>query len=126
MPPQFAALLAGNQRSERALQQARVVAVGDPRTNSLLVSASRDSIASIAEMVGRLDATDAKKQHVYVYRLQHADPDSVANVLRGMTGDTTAASNASTATSRLTDRAANGASTEATQSASSSNVGSSR
>lgn len=126
VPPQFAALLAGSQRSERALQQARVVAVGDPRTNSLLVSASRDSIASIAEMVGRLDATDAKKQHVYVYRLQHADPDSVANVLRGMTGDTTAASNASTATSRLTDRAANGASTEATQSASSSNVGSSR
>lgn len=127
VPPQFAALLAGSQRSERALQQARVVAVGDPRTNSLLVSASRDSIASIAEMVGRLDATDAKKQHVYVYRLQHADPDSVANVLRAMTGDTAAASNASTATSRLTDRAANGASTEATQSASSSNgIGSSR
>lgn len=126
VPPQFAALLAGGQRSERALQQARVVAVGDPRTNSLLVSASRDSIASIAEMVGRLDATDARKQHVYVYRLQHADPDSVANVLRTMTGDATATSNASTATSRLTDRAANGASTEATQSASSSSLGGSR
>lgn len=121
LPPQFAALLGNNgARSERALAQARVVAVGDPRTNSLLVSASRDSIAAIAEMVGRLDATDAKKQHVYIYPLQHADPDSVANVLRGMTGDSTAAGNAASGVSRLTDRAANGASTEATQSATSS------
>lgn len=126
VPPQFAALLSGNQRSDRALQQARVVAVGDPRTNSLLVSASRDSITSIAEMIGRLDATDAKKQHVYVYQLQHADPDSVANVLRAMTGDTTATANAATATSRLTDRAANGASTEATQAATSNGIGTSR
>lgn len=117
---------AGGSRSERALLQSRVVAVGDPRTNSLLISASKDSLTSIAEMIGRLDATDAKKQHVYVYRLQHADPDSVANVLRSMTGDATATSNAASATSRLTDRAANGASTEATQAATSSSVGTGR
>jgi hypothetical protein len=61
-------------------------------------------------MVGRLDATDAKRQRVYVHSLQHADPDSVANVLRGMLGDDTAANAAIQAgAARLTERSAAGA-----------------
>ena len=78
------------------------MAVGDPRTNSLLVNAARDAMAEIAEMIGRLDATDQKKQHIYVHSLEHADVDSVANVLRGMLGDQTATSNRNAA-GRLTD-----------------------
>jgi type II secretory pathway component GspD/PulD (secretin) len=62
-------------------------AVGDPRTNSLVVSAARETMMQIAEMVGRLDSTDAKKQRVYVHSLEHADADAVASVLRGMLGD---------------------------------------
>ena len=97
------------QQSQRALQQSRVVAVGDPRTNSLLISAARDTMMQIAEMVGRLDATDAKKQHVYIHSLEHADADSVAAVLRGMLGGQGASSQAQSATSRLTNRSATGA-----------------
>jgi type II secretory pathway component GspD/PulD (secretin) len=118
MPPQMAAMAAmaaGGGRSERELAQARVVAVGDPRTNSVLVTASHDSMAGIAQTIGRLDASSAKKQRVYVYPLQHADPVSVAAVLRGMTGDTTANSAVNT-TNRLTARSATGASADATQS----------
>lgn len=101
-------------QSERALMQARVVAVGDPRTNSLLVNAARDTIAEIAEMIGRLDATDAKKQHVYVHSLQHADVDGVAGVLRGMLGDQSA-NNSQNSAGRLTTRSANGASMDTSQ-----------
>ena len=56
-----------------------MVAVGDPRTNSLLVTAGRDTMAQIAEMIGRLDGSNAKKQNVYFHALEHADADSVAN-----------------------------------------------
>ena len=113
----------GNQ-SERALMQARVVAVGDGRTNSLLVNAARDALAEIAEMIGRLDASDAKKQHVYVHSLEHADVDGVANVLRGMLGDQSA-TNTQNSAGRLSTRSANGATIDTTQATSGSGGGSS-
>lgn len=97
-----------SQPSGRSLLQSRVVAVGDPRTNSLLVTAARDTMMQIAETVGRLDSTDAKKQRVYVHSLEHADADSVASVLRGMLGDQSATSLQSN-TSRLTERTSTGA-----------------
>lgn len=80
---------AGGAQSERALLQAQVTAVGDPRTNSLLVTASADSMAKIAEVVERLDATGAKRQHVYYHQLSNADPSTVADVLRGIMGQGT-------------------------------------
>jgi type II secretory pathway component GspD/PulD (secretin) len=96
----------GSAQSERSLLQSRVVAVGDPRTNSLLVTAAQATMTQIAEMVGRLDATEAKKQRVYVHSLEHADAESVANVLRGMLGEQVTTQSA---TSRLSDRSATGA-----------------
>ena len=97
--------------STRALQQARVVAIGEPRTNSLLVTASRDSMLGIAEMIGRLDATDAKKQRVFVHSLEHADAENVAAVLRGMFGDSSGTTGRAGATtqSRLLERTTTGA-----------------
>lgn len=112
-----------NSQSDRALMQARVVAVGDPRTNALLVNAASDAMAEIAEMIGRLDATDKKKQHIYVHSLEHADVDSVANVLRGMLGDQTAASSSQNAAGRLTERSASGASMDTQQSSNGGNSG---
>jgi type II secretory pathway component GspD/PulD (secretin) len=75
------------QQSGRALLQSRVTAVGDPRTNSIVVTAAAETMIDISEMVGRLDATDAKKQRVYVHALEHADAETVANVLRGLLGE---------------------------------------
>lgn len=114
---------AGGNQSGRALMEARVMAVGDPRTNSLLVNAARDSMAEIAEMIGRLDATDQKKQHIYVHSLEHADVDSVANVLRGMLGDQTATMNTQSAIGRLTERSATGAAMDTQQSSNSGGGG---
>lgn len=102
------------QRSERALLQSRVVAVGDPRTNSLVVTAAQETMLQISEVITRLDATDAKKQRVYVHSLQHADAENVANVLRGMLGQqTTGPGGLPNGTSRLTERTATGATMDA-------------
>ena len=97
-------------QSDRALLQSRVVAVGDGRTNSLIISAAPDTMAQIAETVGRLDASDAKKQHIYVHSLQHADAEGVAEVLRGMLGQQTTTNSAQSGAGRLNQRSATGAS----------------
>ncbi len=104
----------GNQQtSQRAILQARVVAVPDARTNSIIVSSSRDTMEQIALTIGRLDASDSKKQHVYIYTLDHADPDNVASILRGMFSvDSSSATANQPSTSRLTERTTTGASSE--------------
>jgi type II secretory pathway component GspD/PulD (secretin) len=105
------------QRSQRALLQARVVVVGDPRTNSLLVNAGRETMMQIAELVGRLDSGTDRKQRVYVHPLDHADVENVAGILRGMfenqtTGARGTTRNQQTTTGRLTERAATGATSD--------------
>jgi general secretion pathway protein D len=105
---------ANANRSERALLQATVAVVADSRTNALLVSASHDTMAEIALTIARLDASGAKKQHVHIYSLAHADPDNVAAILKGMfTVDTTGATQSiQPSLQRLTNRTTTGASSD--------------
>jgi len=70
--------------SERMLQQKKVVAVADPRTNSVIVSATAELMKQIALMVERLDNNKAKRQKVYTYSLQNADVEGVSEILRNM------------------------------------------
>ena len=99
----------GSETSTRALIQARVIVVADPRTNSVLVNASRASMAQIALLVGRLDATDTRKQHIYVHTLAHADPTNVAYILNGMFSTTgTASTFQQPSDARLQNRSLNG------------------
>ena len=70
--------------SERMLQQKKVVAVADPRTNSVIVSATAELMKQIALMVERLDDNKAKQQKVYTYSLQNADVEGVSAILRNM------------------------------------------
>jgi len=70
--------------SERMLQQKKVVAVADPRTNSVIVSATAELMKQIALMVERLDGNKAKQQKVYTYSLQNADVEGVSEILRNM------------------------------------------
>ena len=70
--------------SERMLQQKKVVAVPDPRTNSVIVSATAELMKQIALMVERLDDNKAKRQKVYTYSLQNADVEGVSEILRNM------------------------------------------
>ena len=114
---------AGNAQSERALKQDKVVAVGDARTNSLIVAASPATLTDIAEIIGRLDASDAKKQHVYTHSLQHADAEGVAEVLRGMLGQQTTTGGTQSGQSRLNQRSATGATMDTSEASSNQSGG---
>lgn len=74
-------------QNQRLQQQNTVVAVADPRTNSVIVSASGELMSQIGKMILQLDEDNSKKQKVYVYPLEHADADNVAEILRGMFED---------------------------------------
>jgi hypothetical protein len=61
----------------------------------------------IDDMVLKLDDTEAKKQRVFVYNLQHADPENIANILKNMFND----SSGQQTQSRLLQRVTTGADT---------------
>ena len=66
------------------LQQKKVVAVADPRTNSVIVSATAELMTQVALMIERLDDNKAKQQKVFTYSLQNADVEGVSAILRNM------------------------------------------
>lgn len=61
-----------------------LVAIADPRTFSVIVSASKDGMQEIAEMIAQLDASSARRQQVFVYTLENADVRQVENVLKNL------------------------------------------
>jgi general secretion pathway protein D len=90
--------------SDRMKKKGRVLAVPDPRTSSLLVSAAGDLMPQIAEMIDKLDASPAKKEVVKVFDLQNADPQDVNQVLQDLfqrSGNIRANNNNNTRTSLL-------------------------
>lgn len=99
-----------------------VVAVPDPRTYSVIVTASKDDMPAIAEVVAQLDASAARKQKVFVYTLENADVRQVENVLRNLFQS----SGARTPTSNQPDPLATRAQSNAQQSASQLQLGTTR
>lgn len=94
---------AGGRKTERSVQEARVVAVPDLRTNSVIVTASEDSMAQIKELVRKLDENPALDQNVHVYKIENADLESLKEILDGMFDETgTYSSSSSSRTSGST------------------------
>ena len=81
------------QASERKLQEDKVVAKADTRTNSVVVTAASETMTQIEQMVKGLDSNPAKSQKVYVYPLQNADVDEVSGILGDMFGNQNGSSN---------------------------------
>lgn len=73
-----------NDSSDRMLKQKQVVAVADPRTNSVIVSASSELMSQVGRMINQLDLDSTRKQRVYTYTLDHGDVYGVADILRNM------------------------------------------
>ena len=78
-----------SSESERMKKKSRVAAVADRRTASVVVTADKDLMTQIAAMVEQLDANPAKKQKVFVYSLENADPQEVQTILQGLFQDDT-------------------------------------
>ena len=87
--------------SERAKKMGKVVSVADPRTSSLIVTASKSLMPQIAEMIAELDSSPAKKEVVKVFELQNADPADVYNVLQDLFNRNTVRSQSSTKNTML-------------------------
>jgi len=82
-----------------------VVAVADPRTFSIVVSASRDQMPDIAEMVARLDYSSARKQKAFIITVQNADVQQVQTVLQSLFQSSVSRNAASTQADPLSSRA---------------------
>jgi general secretion pathway protein D len=74
----------GDSESDRKKKQGQVTAVADPRTSSVVVTAAKDLMPQIAEMVLQLDSNPARKQKVFVYSLENANVQEVETVLRSL------------------------------------------
>ncbi len=98
--------------STRLQQQNRVSAVPDLRTKSVVVSASRELMPEIAQIITQLDSDPARKQKVHVFSVENSDPAAVEEILRGLfetqntrNRSTTSRSNTRQAGSQLNSRA---------------------
>ena len=99
-----AAAAAANPQSDRIKKRTQVVAVPDPRTSSVVVTASKDMIGQIGQMIEQLDQDSPKVAHVSVIHLENADPQQVQQVLQDMFQSSTSARNTSTQASPLQNR----------------------
>jgi general secretion pathway protein D len=68
----------------RRMKQTRVMAVPDPRTSSVIVSASRDLMQEIAGIIDTLDSDPAKKKKVYVIKVENRDPQELVEDLQSV------------------------------------------
>lgn len=104
-------------RGTAASRAVPVVAVADPRTLKVIVTASKDQMPEIAEMVGQLDTVSNRKQQAFVYTMENANVKQVETILRNLFPS----SNNRTVTNQqpdaLTSRATANSSATATQSA---------
>ena len=78
-----AAAAANSGGGNRAQKQSQVTAVADPRTQSVIVMASKDLMMEIDGMMQQLDVPSQRDQQVHVIHLDNADPAQVLQVLQG-------------------------------------------
>jgi type II secretory pathway component GspD/PulD (secretin) len=67
----------------RDKKMSQVIAVPEPRTRSIMVSAAQQLMPHIAEMIQQLDV-DARHEVVKVYDLANADPQDVQQILQDL------------------------------------------
>jgi general secretion pathway protein D len=70
--------------SSGGVRSTPVIAVADPRTFTIIVTASKDDMPEVSEIVEQLDASSERKQKVFVYTLENADVRQVENVLKNL------------------------------------------
>ena len=85
---------AGNQGGGGAAA-AKVVAVGDDRSNSLVISAPADLVATVETMVKEIDQEVTDVTELRVFRLKNADPAETADQLATLFPDPTASTSGS-------------------------------
>jgi type II secretory pathway component GspD/PulD (secretin) len=94
----------GNTSQARIQKAQQVLAVADGRTQSVVVTAAKDMMPQIADMIAKVDVDSVRDSQVYVLPLDSADPNQVAQVLQKMFGGTQAGNTGTTATDPFVTR----------------------
>jgi type II secretory pathway component GspD/PulD (secretin) len=89
-----------NSQSQRIKKRQQVVAVADARTSSVVVTATKDLIDQIGDMIQELDYHSPKESSVQVFHLNNADPQQVLPVLQDMFQSSTSTRNNRTGSSQ--------------------------
>lgn len=92
-----------------------VVAVADPRTYSVIVTAAKEVMPDITEMVAQLDSSSARKQKVFVYTMENANVKQVETVLKNLFQSSTGRTTTNNQPDALTTRATQNAQQNTTQ-----------
>jgi type II secretory pathway component GspD/PulD (secretin) len=91
-------------KSARMKRQSTVLAVADRRTESVIVTASRDAMVEIKGMIAALDEGNQGMTHVTAIHLEGADPAAVQQTISGLFASAGSASS-SQSTTALSARA---------------------
>lgn len=87
------AMAGGNRGGSGNAATVRVVAVADDRSNSVVVSAPADLLATIEEMIQKIDQPIADVTQLQVFKLNNADPTELADQLSSLFPDETGQNN---------------------------------
>ncbi|HEV2691774.1 MAG TPA: secretin N-terminal domain-containing protein [Verrucomicrobiae bacterium] len=118
---------AGGSSADRIKKATQVTAVADSRIQAVIVTAPKDMMEQIGDMMKELDVPSQRDQKVYVFHMDNADPQQAAQVLQGMfqsSSTSRSGSSSSSQNSALQTRAINNATTTSSSSSSSSGFGS--
>ncbi|MDP3068894.1 MAG: secretin N-terminal domain-containing protein [Opitutaceae bacterium] len=105
----------GGTGATTSVRNVPVVAVADPRTYSVIVTAAKEVMPDITEMVAQLDSSSARKQKVFVYTMENANVKQVETVLKNLFQSSTGRTTTNNQPDALTTRATQNAQQNTTQ-----------
>ena len=118
----------GNSSNDRIKKATQVNVVPDSRIQAVIVTAPKDLMLQIANMMNDLDVPSTRDQKVYVFHMNNGDPQQAALVLQNMfqsSGTSRSGGSSSSQNSALMQRAQNNTtSTSSTKSSGTSSTGS--
>ncbi|HTB85504.1 MAG TPA: secretin N-terminal domain-containing protein [Candidatus Sulfotelmatobacter sp.] len=120
------AAAAGGSDNDRIKKATQVSAVADQRIQAVIVTAPKELMSEIADMMKELDVTSDRDQGVYVFKMNNGDPQQALTVLQSMfqsSSSSRSGGSSSASTSALLYRQQNNAQTTG-QSSGSSGFGS--
>jgi general secretion pathway protein D len=112
--------------SDRVKKATQVTAVADSRIQAVIVTAPKELMDSIANMMTDLDVPSTRDQKVFVFHMNNGDPQQAAQVLQTMfqgSSSSRSGSSSSSQNSALMQRAQNNATTTTSSSSGSSGLG---
>jgi type II secretory pathway component GspD/PulD (secretin) len=106
----------GGDSAERIKKATQVTAVADARIQAVIVTAPKDLMEQIGDMIKELDVASDRDQDVYVVQLKNADPQQALQVLQNLfpTGSSSRNNSSSSQNSPLQTRVQNAATTMGT------------